>query len=146
MRERQLPGNARAADPWSVRSCGLVRPPEGCALLSHQQAEALCRVNRAQPTSRASGVSCTAWLGGKLGLISHSNAVKLLEETCNTTTILCALQKSIFSLILVKFDQKYTKYRLNCATKLHVSRILDKLNLFHIRICRLSKDDDCCFF
>jgi len=32
-----------------------------------QQAGALCRVNRAQPNNRASGVSCTAWLGHFLG-------------------------------------------------------------------------------
>jgi len=40
-------------------------PPvsEGCALPVRQQAVAVCRVNRAQPTNRASGVSCTAWLG-----------------------------------------------------------------------------------
>jgi len=60
---RQLPGNARAADPWSDRSIGIARAPGGCALSRYQQAEAFCRVNRAQPTSRASGVSCTAWLG-----------------------------------------------------------------------------------
>jgi len=28
-----------------------------------QQAVALCRVDRAQPTNRASGVRCTPWLG-----------------------------------------------------------------------------------
>ena len=61
--ERQVPGNARAADPWSVRSIGIARAPGGCALSSHQQADAFCRVNRAQPTNRASGVSCTAWFG-----------------------------------------------------------------------------------
>jgi len=47
---RQLPGNARAADPWSARSCELAQQPEGCALSCCQQAGALCRVNRAQPT------------------------------------------------------------------------------------------------
>ena len=46
---RQLPGNARAADPWSVRSIGVARAPGGCALSSRQQAEAFCRVNRTQP-------------------------------------------------------------------------------------------------
>jgi len=33
---------------------------------SEQQAAALCRVDRVQVTRRASGVSCTAWLGGNL--------------------------------------------------------------------------------
>jgi len=67
---RQPPGNARAADPWSVRSIGVSRAPGGCALSSHQQAEAFCRMNRAQPTSRTSGVSCTAWFGGILRLLA----------------------------------------------------------------------------
>jgi len=40
--------------------------PGGCGLSIRQQAEAFCRVNRAQPTNRASGVSCTAWLGSIL--------------------------------------------------------------------------------
>jgi len=61
---RQLPGNARAADLWSATRFGLPEASEDCALSSRQQAEAFCRVNRAQPTSRASGVSCTAWLAG----------------------------------------------------------------------------------
>jgi len=61
--ERQLPGNARAADPWSVRNVGLARWSEGWGWSSRQQANAFCRVNRAQPTNRASGVSCTAWFG-----------------------------------------------------------------------------------
>jgi len=60
---RQPPGNARAADPWSGRSVGLPGPPEGCASSCCQQADAFCGVNRAQTTNRASGVSCTAWLG-----------------------------------------------------------------------------------
>jgi len=63
---RQLPGNARAAGPWSARSIGIARAPGGCALSRYQQAEAFCRVNRAQPTNRASGVSCTAWLGRRI--------------------------------------------------------------------------------
>jgi len=62
--KRQLLGNARAADPWSAGRVGMARSPEGCGLFGRQQAEAFCRVNRAQPTNRASGVSCTAWLGG----------------------------------------------------------------------------------
>jgi len=48
--ERQLPGNVRAADRWSVRSVGLPEAAEGCALLGCQQAVADCRVNRAHPT------------------------------------------------------------------------------------------------
>jgi len=62
--QRQLPGNARAADLWSAERVGVSRPSEGCGLPCRQQAGALCRVNRAQPTNRASGVICTAWLGG----------------------------------------------------------------------------------
>jgi len=68
--ERQLPGNARAADLWSTRSVGLARSPEGWGLPSRQQAVAVCRVNRAQPTNRASGVSFTAWFGGVLGFVA----------------------------------------------------------------------------
>ena len=49
MGQRQLPGNARAAGLWSAKSGGLVRSPEGCGLPGRQQAEAFCRVNRAQP-------------------------------------------------------------------------------------------------
>ena len=37
---------------------------EGWGMSVRQQAGAFCRVNRAQPTNRASGVSCTAWFGG----------------------------------------------------------------------------------
>jgi len=48
--ERQLRGNARAADPWSAGRIGLPQPPEGCGASVRQQAEAFCRVNRAQPT------------------------------------------------------------------------------------------------
>jgi len=61
---RQVPGNARAADRWSVRSAEAPETFGGCALSGCQQDVALCRVNRAQPTSRASGVSCTPWLAG----------------------------------------------------------------------------------
>jgi len=57
--ERQLPGNVRAADVWSARSARTPEVAGGCALSSRQQAVADCRVNRAKPTSRASGVSCT---------------------------------------------------------------------------------------
>jgi len=64
--ERQLPGNARAADAWIARCVGLARAPEGCVLCGCQQAGAFCRVNRAQPTNRASGVSCTPWLAGSV--------------------------------------------------------------------------------
>jgi len=64
--ERQLLGNARTADRWSARSGESPRTAEGCGLSRYQQAEAFCRVDRAQPTSRASGVSCTAWLDGIL--------------------------------------------------------------------------------
>ena len=59
-----MPGNARAADPWSAGSVGIARAHEGCALPGRQQAGAFCRVNRAQPRNRASGVSCTARLDG----------------------------------------------------------------------------------
>jgi len=62
--ERQLPGNARAADPWSAKNAALPEVSDGWGMWGCQQAEAFCRVNRAQPTNRASGVSCTAWLGG----------------------------------------------------------------------------------
>jgi len=68
--ERQLPGNARAADPWSAGSVGSSRTCEGCGVSGRQQAEAFCRVNRAQPRNRASGVSCTPWLGGEMTIIS----------------------------------------------------------------------------
>ena len=60
---RQLPGNARAADRWSAGNVGWSYPSEGCGWSCCQQAGAFCRVNRAQPTHRASGVSCTAWFG-----------------------------------------------------------------------------------
>jgi len=60
--ERQLPGNARAADPWSAGRYGAMRAGGGWGMPGRQQAVALCRVNHAQPTGRASGVSCTAWL------------------------------------------------------------------------------------
>jgi len=60
---RQVPGKVRAADLWSAKYLGPPEAPEGCALPWCQQAVALCRVNRAQPTARASGVSCTPWLG-----------------------------------------------------------------------------------
>jgi len=60
---RQLPGNARAAAPWSAKGVGWTQWPEGWELSWCQQAGAFCRVNRAQLTNRASGVSCTAWLG-----------------------------------------------------------------------------------
>jgi len=59
---RQVPGNVRAADPWSAENAGLREACEGCALAGLQQAVADCRVNRAQVTGRASGVSCTPWL------------------------------------------------------------------------------------
>jgi len=62
--QRQLPGTLRAADRWSIRSVALQEASEGCALLGCQQAVAACRVNRAQATRRASGVSYTPWLGG----------------------------------------------------------------------------------
>ena len=62
--QRQLPGNARAADRWSAGSTGPEGMSEGCGLPDCQQAVADWRVNRAQPRSRASGVSCTAWFGG----------------------------------------------------------------------------------
>jgi len=65
--KRQLPGNARAADRWSARGGESLRTAEGWGLSRRQQAEAFCRVNRAQPTNRASGVSCTAWLGSSSG-------------------------------------------------------------------------------
>jgi len=58
-----MPGNARAADLWNEGSVRVSQAPGGCGLSIRQQAEAFCRVNRAQPTNRASGVSCTAWLG-----------------------------------------------------------------------------------
>ena len=79
---RQLPGNARAADPWSVRSIGIARAPGGCALSSHQQAEAFCRVNRAQPTNRASGVSCTAWFGCR-----HSEPINPLNSSISASSV-----------------------------------------------------------
>jgi len=69
--ERQLRGNARVADPWSAGSVGVSRAPEGCALPGRQQAGAFCRVDRAQPTNRASGVSCTAWFGGWTEIVSE---------------------------------------------------------------------------
>jgi len=65
---RQLPGNARAAAPWSAKGVGWTQWPEGWGLSWCQQAVALWRVNRAQPTNRASGVSCTAWFGGRIFL------------------------------------------------------------------------------
>ena len=68
---RQLPGNVRAADLWSVRDDGVPQVPGGCALWGCQQAVADCRVNRAQPTSRASGVRCTPWLGGLSTILKH---------------------------------------------------------------------------
>jgi len=46
------------------RVVGCQQSPEGCGLSGRPQAVAFCRVNRAQPTNRASGVSCTAWLDG----------------------------------------------------------------------------------
>jgi len=61
--ERQVPGNARAADPWSAGNVGVSYLAEGWGMSCYQQAGAFCRVNRAQPKNRASGVSCTAWLG-----------------------------------------------------------------------------------
>ena len=62
---RQLPGNVRAADRWSVGIAGLSGVCEGWGIPGCQQAVALCRVDRAQPTGRASGVSCTPWFGSK---------------------------------------------------------------------------------
>jgi len=62
--ERQLPGNARAADRWRARSVGLPEAPGGWGMAVRQQAGAFCRVNCAQPTGRASGVRCTPWFGG----------------------------------------------------------------------------------
>ena len=47
--ERQLPGNARAADPWIARDVDLLETFGGCALSGRQQAVACCRMNRAQP-------------------------------------------------------------------------------------------------
>jgi len=69
--QRQLPGNVRAADGWSARNCVLPEAVEGCGLLGRQQAVALCRVDRAHPTSRASGVSCTPWLGRLRALVQY---------------------------------------------------------------------------
>ena len=40
MGQRQLPGNARAADRWSAAHLGSVEWSEGCALLDCQQAVA----------------------------------------------------------------------------------------------------------
>ena len=53
--ERQLPGNARAADPWNEGDVRVSQPSGGCGLSIRQQAGAFCRVNRAQPRGRASG-------------------------------------------------------------------------------------------
>ena len=64
--QRQVPGNARAADPWSARSVESVHTSGGCGLSGRQQAGAFCRVDRAQVTGRASGVRCTPWLGGTI--------------------------------------------------------------------------------
>jgi len=61
--KRQVPGNARAADPWSAEDADLAEAAGDCALSVRQQAVAFCRVNCVQPTNRASGVSCTPWFG-----------------------------------------------------------------------------------
>jgi len=77
--ERQLPGNVRAADRWSARNTGTPRQFEGWGISGRQQAVALCRVNRAQPTGRASGVSCTPWLGCYFTVIQK---VEFLFKMC----------------------------------------------------------------
>jgi len=69
--KRQLPGTLRAADPWSAESIGAPEAAGGCALLGCQQAVAVWRVDRAQPTHRASGVRCTPWLGCALFIIKY---------------------------------------------------------------------------
>ena len=48
---RQVPGNARAAALWSGRSRRSPQLSEGWGLPDSQQARALCRMNRAQPTT-----------------------------------------------------------------------------------------------
>jgi len=60
---RQLLGKVRAADGWSGASARLPYVSEGWGMSGRQQAVADCRVDRAQPTNRASGVRCTPWLG-----------------------------------------------------------------------------------
>ena len=79
--KRQLPGNARAADPWNEGGVRMSQPSEGCGWSLRQQAGAFCRVNRAQPTSRASGVSCTARLGGPL--YSFKGKTPLIRDEYN---------------------------------------------------------------
>ena len=78
--ERQLPGNARAADLWNEGSVRVSQPPGGCGLPGRQQAGAFCRVNRARPTNRASGVSCTA---GAVALVKkRSRQQDILLNQC----------------------------------------------------------------
>jgi len=78
--KRQLPGNVRAADPWTVAIAGLPGACEGWGMAGYQQAVADWRVDRAQPTHRASGVSCTAWFGGSTDLQFYKVVLQ-----CNST-------------------------------------------------------------
>jgi len=56
------PPSKRETGSGMAATVTIARIPRG------EEAAALCRVNRAQVNRRASGVSCTAWLGGTISI------------------------------------------------------------------------------